>query len=321
MEMNETIKILREMENISQAEVAEGIMSRSSYSKFEQGERSISVDEYTKIMHKLRAHATDLNDIDNLENAELSLIRHKHYLALKKMLPQKDLEELYQLVQKRKKESPQLYRAYLYTRLRFHKVSDKIPAITTQEVDDLFRELTQFNYWTNYYIKLIMDFTTIFSPKQLIYFLERLETYKVEWVSPVDCEYMHVLPGALSNIADSLIDHAVLDQEDINTSLFPYVLRACNKLEKILMLRPSFEYSLLLKLHLTRLEYFSASTPEAKEAALNKVQAYLQEVEFIENMKSYRNEKIETAASIVKYSLTNILETGRPGAESKVYTV
>lgn len=321
MEINQIIKLLREKQKISQNEVSEGIMSRTSYSRFEKGERAISTNEYTKIMNRLRAHATDLNDIENLETVELNLIRTKHLAAFDDKLPKKELERLYFILEKRVNETPQFYRAYLYTKLHFHTESELIPEITEEEKEDLFQQLVHYKHWTNFYVKIIMDFTVLFTPAQLIYLLKRLETYRIEWISPIDCQYLHILPGALSNIADSLIDHAVLDQEKINTSLFPHVLSACKKLKQVIELRPSFEYSLLLKLHHIRLEYFSAESKKIKEAALVKAEKFLQEAIYINQLKDYDGDQIKTSAEIVQNSLTNLIKLGRPGKEIKYFTV
>ncbi|MFB8449855.1 helix-turn-helix domain-containing protein [Enterococcus thailandicus] len=321
MEINETIKILREKQGVSQTKLAKGIMERSCYSRFELGQRAITAEEYTQIMNRLRAHATDLNDIENLENAEISMIREKHKAAFNDDLPKKELENLYFMLKKRYNESPQLYRAYLFTKQYFNTYSDLIPEISLEEKNDLFNQLQTFKYWPNFYIKMIMDFTVLFTPEQLIYLLDRLETYRVEWISPIDCQYLHVLPGAISNIADSLIDHAVLDTESVNKEFFPHVEKACQKLTEIIELRPSFDYSLLLKLHHIRLEYFSAETKESKETALKKAEQFLQETIFINLMKDYHGKEVETAAKIVQKSLTNLIKLGRPGTEINYFTI
>ena len=321
MEINETIRILRKKEGISQTNLAKNIMARSCYSRFELGQRAITADEYTKIMNKLRAHATDLNDIENLETVELNLIRTKHLAAFEKNIPKKELEELYFMLEKRVNETPQFYRSYLFTKLHFHTYSELIPDITEEEKEKLFQGLVQFKHWTNFYIKIIMDFTVIFTSDQLVYLLNRLEKYRIEWISPIDCQYLHILPGALSNIADSLIDHAVLDQEKIDASLFPHILKACKKLKQIMDLRPSFDYGLLLKLHCIRLEYFSADSKKTKELALNKAEKFLEEALFINQLKDFDGNQIKTTAEIVQNSLTNLIELGRPSTEIKYFTV
>lgn len=71
MEMNRLIKRIREKEGLSQSDVADGIMSRTSYSRFESGDRSISFDEVNKVMQKLKIHATDLNDLETWKMVKL----------------------------------------------------------------------------------------------------------------------------------------------------------------------------------------------------------------------------------------------------------
>ncbi|EPI04504.1 DNA-binding helix-turn-helix protein [Enterococcus faecalis 13-SD-W-01] len=312
MEFNSLIKIIRKKQGLSQNKVAEGIMSQSAYSKFESGVRAVSFEEFNKITEKLKIKATDLNDVDNLENGEISMIRSKLQLALKDELPIYELEQIYELTARKRKKSLQLYRYYLYIQQHFHKHSDKIPQISKKEIDDIFKQLQNLKYWTNYYVQLIMDFSTKFTPKQLCYFVEQLETYQVEIISPIDSNILHLLPGTLSNIADSLIDKAV-SPDKIDHAVLSYAKRACIKLQEVLKSRPSIEFELLLKLSNMRHAFFAAQTKKEKETALNNVKQYLQEIQLIAAIKTESNDQLLSITDIIENSLNNVIKRGLPG--------
>lgn len=314
MEFNELIKIIREKQGMRQNEVAENIMSVSAYSRFEKGTRAISFEEFNKIAEKLKIKATDLNDVYNLENSELSLIRSKLQLAFKNELSINELEQIYELTAQKRKESLQLYRYYLYIRQHFHDRSDKIPQISKKEIDDIFNQLKNLKYWTNYYVQLIMDFTTWFTPKQLGYLVERLESHQIESISPIDSNILHLLPGTLSNIADSLIDKAV-SSDKIDQEILSYAERACIKLQEVLKSRPSIEFELLLKLSNVRYAFFSAQTEKEKETALNNAKQYLQEIQLIAAIKTESNDQLLSITDIIENSLNNVIKRGLPGEE------
>lgn len=124
---------------------------------------------------------------------------------------------------------------------------------------------------------------------------------------------MYILPGAISNIADSLIDCAVVDIRKIDRSLLAHAEEACDKLTEIMELRPSLNYSLLLKLHRIRLEYYVGKTKKAKKKALNKGRKFKKELEFLVELKGYDDKKIETTADIALNSINNLINQGKPG--------
>ncbi|WP_430608542.1 hypothetical protein [Enterococcus sp. DIV1304_2] len=136
---------------------------------------------------------------------------------------------------------------------------------------------------------------------------------KLANISSIDCQYLHVLPAALSNITDSFIDHAVIDPNNIDFDLLAKAEEACNKLGEILDSRPIFNFSLLFTLFRIRIEYYKSLTPADKEVALQKAKNYKKEVEFIVNMTDYHGNKIKTTADIALYNLNNLITSGTPG--------
>jgi transcriptional regulator with XRE-family HTH domain len=319
MEFNILIKSIRKKQGLTQAEVARNIMSQSSYSKFEKGIRAISATELHKLTEKLKINATDLNDIHNLENNEIALIRSKIQAAIKQELPLKELEELYALTLKKKESSIYFYRSYLYIQKYFSHLSDKIPQVSHSEFEKIFQELKKSEYWTNYYVQIIMDFTTEFTTDQLIYILKRLEKYKITWASPIDSNLLQILPGALSNIADILID-ASIKHTQTNYKLLTYANRACIKLQEILTIMPSIEYELLLKLSQIRYDFFNAKNYEEKEKALVKTKNFLLEIQGLAKIRKKNHEKLLSITEPIENSLKNIIEHGRCGNEILYYT-
>lgn len=313
MEMNRLIKRIREKEGLSQSDVADGIMSRTSYSRFESGDRSISFDEVNKVMQKLKIHATDLNDLENLENGEIVLIRSKIFDMLTNKISIEEFVDLYKSVERKKDTSANLYRYYLYIRAHFYKNTKEIPQITSKEINQLFQELKSRKHWTNYYIQLIMDFTSEFNSEQIIYLLKRLESYQIEWISPIDSQYLYLLPGCFSNIADKLIDLAVLDKTTNKNSLLSEANRAANKLQEILEIRPSIEYELLLKLQRIRHAYYSATTKTSFEIAKIKAKEYLKDIKILKEMQNFEGRTLNTIPQIIEQALLNLLNTGIPG--------
>lgn len=221
--------------------------------------------------------------------------------------------DLYKSVERKKNDSADLYRYYLYIRSHFYKHTEKIPQITSTEINQLFQELKQRKHWTNYYIQLIMDFTSEFNAEQVIYLLKRLESYQIEWISPIDSQYLYLLPGCFANIADKLIDLAVLNNPDNKNELLAKANRAANKLQEILELRPSIEYELLLKLQRIRHAYYSASTKESFEKAKLKAKKYLHDISILKKMQTFEGRTLNTVPEIIEESLLNLLNAGVPG--------
>ncbi|OTO49802.1 helix-turn-helix domain-containing protein [Enterococcus faecium] len=313
MKIHFLIKTLRIKQGISQQSVSEGIMSRSAYSKFELGERALTTSEFNSIMNRLDAHITDLSDIANMEDPDSLRLRELTYQSYYNSLNLQEVNKLYRELKRKREESIDNYRNYLIIKYRFAKKSETIPPISSEEVNKLLDKIKEKKYLTNYYIQLIMDFTPIFNSEQLIYLFVRLKTYKIDWISPIECQYMYILPGAISNIADSLIDCAIVDIKKIDRSLLVHAEEACNKLTEIMELRPSLNYNLLLKLHRIRIEYYAGKNKKAKKEALTKALKFKQELEFLVELKGYDDKKIETTADIALNSINNLINQGKPG--------
>ncbi len=313
MEIHSLIKTLRMKQGISQQNVSEGIMSRSAYSKFELGERALTTFEFDSIMNRLDAHVSDLSDLENMEDPDSLKLRDLTYDLYYNKLNINEVNELYKEIEAKKDSSIDTFRNYLITKYRFAGHSEIIPPISLEEVAELLDKIKEKKYLTNYYIQLIMDFTPIFNSEQLIYLFDRLKAYKIDWISPIECQYMYILPGAISNIADSLIDCAVVDIKKIDRSLLVHAEEACDKLTEIMELRPSLNYSLLLKLHRIRIEYYAGKNKKAKKEALTKAHKFKQELEFLVELKGYDDKKIETTADIALNSINNLINQGKPG--------
>ncbi len=305
--------MLRIKQGISQQIVSEGIMSRSAYSKFELGERALTTFEFDAIMNRLDAHVSDLSDLENMEDSDSLKLRDLTYDLYYKKLDIDEVNNLYKEIEAKKENSIDTFRNYLVIKYRFTNHSKTIPPISSEEVSELMDKIKEKEYLTNYYIQIIMDFTPIFSPEQLIYLLDRLKTYKIDWISPIECQYMYILPGAISNIADSLIDYAVINTKKIDRSLLAYAEEACDKLSEIIELRPSLNCSLLLKLHRIRIEYYAGKNKKEKKEALTKAHKFKKELEFLVELKGYDDKKIETTADIALNSINNLINQGKPG--------
>jgi len=313
MEIHSLIRSLRLKHGLSQHEVSKDIMSRSAYSRFELGDRALTSSEFDLIMTRLDAQVSDLNDIENLENPLAAQIRQLVQDYLNHTLDLKHLEKLYLQLKHDNNKSMRVYRNYLFLKHQFNHVLPIIEPITTEEIDRLFLEIKNKNHLTNYYLQLIADFTPYFSKEHLIYFFETLEKYPVEFISALDCQYLHVFPTTISNITDALIDLAVLDKNKPDQELLAYAKASCDKLSQILKISPLFNYNLLLSLFRIRIAFYQAQTKAEKSIALEKARTYQKEVKFIANMRNYEGNKIQTTADIVLYSLNNLITTGMPG--------
>jgi len=314
MNIHLLIRRLRIKQGVKQSEIAKGIMDTSAYSRFERGERALTSTELELIMCRLNAHITDLSDIENMENAVAAKIRELTQKSITNEVDLDELKELYEIAKAEKDQSLRSYRSFLYIKHQFEQTAPFIEPITSAEMDRLFDQIQSKNYLTNYYLQLIADFTPKFKIDHLKFFLETLKDYEVDHISSIDCQYLHVLPAAISNITDSLIDHAVLDKTNIDFELLAKAEESCDKLEEILSSRPVFNFSLLFTLFRIRIEYYKALTSGEKEVAIKKAINYKKDIEFIVNLKDYHGEKIRTTADIALYSLNNLITSGTPGA-------
>lgn len=83
MELTEKIRLLRELKEMSQAELAHQIhMSTEGYAKIERGERGMDIQRLTQIANALNISVADLLNIN--DKSELYLINDNHFCIIGK---------------------------------------------------------------------------------------------------------------------------------------------------------------------------------------------------------------------------------------------
>lgn len=82
MELSEKIRLLRELKEMSQAELAEKIhMSKEGYAKIERGERGMDIQRLTQIANALNISVPDLLNIT--DKSELYLVNDNSQVFIK----------------------------------------------------------------------------------------------------------------------------------------------------------------------------------------------------------------------------------------------
>lgn len=83
MELTEKIRVLRELKEMSQAELADKIhMSTEGYAKIERGERGLDIQRLTQIANALNISVPDLLSIT--DKSELYLVNDNHFCIIGK---------------------------------------------------------------------------------------------------------------------------------------------------------------------------------------------------------------------------------------------
>jgi transcriptional regulator with XRE-family HTH domain len=308
MNINQTISALRKQLGFTQKDVSEGILSQSSYSRFERNEQSLSLEELEKILDRMGIQMNDINDLKQASNIHVAYIRKQIYSAFQGNLSNKEVVSLYFYSEEHKKESLMLLRYYYYIRQHFHTHSEQIPALTSKDLNEIFTVISRSKSLTSVYLQFIIDFTVHFTTPQLLHIINMYQNTEIPWGTAMDSTTNRLLPNLLSNIIDNLIDRAIVAKNEQDKQLLELVPALLDQLKKALDILYSFNFSLLYKYSKLRYQFYVAATVQERTNAETEIKTFIDHLTQIIQITEIRNPYAESC----KAGMINLLESGIP---------
>lgn len=308
MNINQTISALRKQLGFTQKDVSEGILSQSSYSRFERNEQSLSLEELEKILDRMGIQMNDINDLRQTSNVHVAYIRKQVHRAFRDELSKKEIISLYEYTKQHKDESLMLLRYYYYIRQHFCTKSQEIPKLSSEDLNKIFSVIARATSLTSVYLQFIIDFTVHFTTPQLLHIINMYQNTEIPWSTAMDSTTNRLLPNLLSNIVDNLIDRAIVAKNEQDKQLLELVPALLDQLKKALNILYSFNFSLLYKYSKLRYQFYVATTVQERTNAETEIKTFIDHLTQIIQITEIRNPYAESC----KAGMINLLESGIP---------
>lgn len=182
MDIGETLKFIRKNKKHTQREISKGYLDRTTYSRIENDERSVRVNDLQNVLGRMSVNVHEFFsfakfDLDQQHFRELfsycdehpkdekrkkQLISYYNKLAVK---PKKDLREL----------SNQLA-----IKSSFHECWEEVPEVTKNDSELVYRMLANKSYYFHYDYSLLSNLIAYFSEEQADLIIKRAIPIKDE---------------------------------------------------------------------------------------------------------------------------------------------
>lgn len=286
MRFYEAIKYIRIKLNLTQQEIYKGVVSQSTYSRFENGERVLPIEDIEIFANRLGMQLSDVYNIQKEQDQRLAFIidQTKECLNQKTDPNQevniKNLEFLYETAQEYKNTSLAFLRYFYYIRQHFYKFSPKIPKIALEDTEQVYYELKKRKIITAINLQFIIDFTVHFSDEQILDISKSFKEYDFKQVSSLNSRYSYQLPEALSNLADSSIDRALFQHGKMRKKLLDNANELLTTLIKYQDIKYSTDHVILYKVSKYRYDYYIAEDEKEKQLAIKNLEDFVEELNY-----------------------------------------
>ena len=307
MELYEAVKHVRCEMKLKQKQICDGIVSSSTYSRFENGIQMLHIQDLEKILDRLGIQLSDIDDIQKQRNKHLAYIRDQINKGLKNQLSTIELAELYEYTKKLKKHSLIFLRNYYFIRQYFHPNCCEIPPITNEDIDFVYDTIIQSRQITSMYLQFIIDFMTNFSDHQLIHIADIFLKMDKPQMLSLHTNYITKLPDLLINLTDIFIDRGAKSGKP-NNPFFPRIKPILEVFTTLLKQRNNFDYSILLTLQTHRYEYYTAQNATQKQCIKKELMNFKEKLQIVQSISLIPN---EYAINSIK-SINNLLEQDTP---------
>lgn len=287
MQFHETIKYIRTNQNLRQKDLYVDILSQTTYSRFEKGERMLPIEDIEKIANRLGMQLSDIYNIQTEQDKRMVYIIDEinKFMAIKNTTESKltiaDIDSLYHCAEDFKDISLSFLRYYYYIRQHFHDFSPNIPEIKVEDVNSIYKKIKKLKSLTAVYLQFIIDFTVHFSDDQILNISNLFKDYDFKQVSSLNSRFSFQLPEALSNLTDTSIDRALHREEKMKTLLLQNADELLKTLIKYQEIKYSSDHVLLYKISKFRYDYYIADSKKSKALAKEKLEEFLIELEYL----------------------------------------
>lgn len=286
MRFHEAIKYIRIKLDLTQKEIYEGIVSQTTYSRFENGERVLPIEVIEAFANRLGVQLSEIYNIQKEQDQRMVYIidKTKEFLNQKTNIGSEidiqRLESLFRTADEYKNTSLEFLRYYYYIRQHFHEFSPQIPQITVKDADYVYSELKKRRMITSIHLQFIIDFTVNFSDKRILDISNLFKNYDFKQISSLNSRYSYQLPEALSNLADRSIDRALYQEEEMKNKLLQNADELLETLIKYQEIKYSSDHVILYKVSKYRYDYYIAKDEKEKQAAIMNLEDFLEELKY-----------------------------------------
>lgn len=308
MQFHQAIKYIRKKVNMTQDEISKDIVSRTSYSRFENGDRVLSISDIEKLANRLGIQLSDIIDIQNEKNQVLLFITQQCKEAFAGNLDIEDIEALYRYTDDLKDRSMTYLRYHYYVRQHFNHVSNLIPELSKKDTDYVYKEIKARKNITAIYLQFIIDFTAHFSDEQILDISTIFKDYDFRQISSLNYRYAHQLPDALFNLADRSIDRATKVTSKIKKDLLNNASKILETLINYQKIKYSSDHVLLYRFSKYRLEYYKTENPNLRQQAILNLREFLEELYYLKSKSPIRHVYAEECVK----SIENLLSGNDP---------
>lgn len=212
MEIGETLRYLRENKHYTKKSVADGIVSISFYSQVEQGNSSITIELFFKLLKKLNvtydeffliANNFEPSEEDRLWNNFISVYYEED---VNKMIVARN--KIQQAIDNSPTENP-VFETYLLTadlainRTRYEQPQQK-------DIDKLFHILFSVDTWTLFELKLFINTIHFFDVDLIMLLSSKMLDYSKKYHTKT--EHMSMYNSALINLIGALLKYRMMDE-------------------------------------------------------------------------------------------------------------
>ncbi|WP_086348857.1 helix-turn-helix domain-containing protein [Candidatus Enterococcus clewellii] len=212
MEIGETLRYLRENKHYTKKAVADGIVSISFYSQVEQGNSSITIELFFKLLKKLNVTFDEFfliaNDFTPSEEDRLwnNFISAYYEEDLGKMI--KERNNIQQAIDNSFSENP-VFETYLLTAdLAINRTKYEQPQ--QKDIDKLFHILFSVDTWTLFELKLFINTIHFFDVDLIMLLSSKMLDYSNKYHTKT--EHISMYNSALINLIGALLKHRLMDE-------------------------------------------------------------------------------------------------------------
>lgn len=263
------IEKIRVSRKIPQKELIDGLIDPSNYSKMKKNQLHINLEDAYELLNRLHANWTDIEDM-SLFTSEKERYIHKKYNSLISVekVNLEDIEnfliEVEQAYDKEKNNG--IHRVLLMVKANYSHISNKIPKISEEEIEQIFLRIDKSTIITSIDLKLLGDLTTHFTVEQLKSITPKLIIQDKKEFDLRPRIFHTYIPTCQGNIADILIDNQEFETAALLLENLKFISKYNNNF---------FYYFLAHFLHY-RLLYFTASNEEKAIEILDQYEQWLE---------------------------------------------
>lgn len=212
MEIGETLRYLRENKHYTKKSVADGIVSISFYSQVEQGNSSITIELFFKLLKKLNvtydeffliANNFEPSEEDRLWNNFISVYYEED---VNKMIVARN--KIQQAIDNSPTENP-VFETYLLTAdLAINRTRYEQPL--QKDIDKLFQILFSVDTWTLFELKLFINTIHFFDVDLIMLLSSKMLDYSKKYHTKT--EHMSMYNSALINLIGALLKYRMMDE-------------------------------------------------------------------------------------------------------------